>query len=78
MFEDSSDDDETLAAYAIQPLSDSFSIDPFSADTYKQQPQPIEQCKATSTSAADKRVTVFPVDQTSQLIDVSLASTSLH
>ncbi|CAO3673860.1 unnamed protein product [Umbelopsis vinacea] len=70
MFEDSSDEDELLAAYSIQPLGTPYPIDPFSVVANKQQPDPAEQGSSSPLTVIDfKRVAAFPTEQTPQLID---------
>ncbi|KAH8550494.1 hypothetical protein BGW37DRAFT_66327 [Umbelopsis sp. PMI_123] len=69
LFEDSSDDDDPLAAYAIHQLGGTFPIDPFAAVASKQSSDAADNNTAPSSAPTDKRVTSFPVEHTTQLID---------
>ncbi|KAI9282104.1 chromatin assembly factor 1 subunit A-domain-containing protein [Umbelopsis sp. AD052] len=67
MFDDSSDDDDTLSAYAMHQLAATFPIDPFAPIPSKHTSDTADNNSASA--ATDKRPTAFPVEHTPQLID---------
>ncbi|CAM0142364.1 hypothetical protein VKS41_002145 [Umbelopsis sp. WA50703] len=69
MFEDSSDEEDSLSPYAIQVLGPNTPINPFAVISNKQQTDSVE-ATGSSSLATDKRpATVFPTEQTPVLID---------
>ncbi|CAO3662502.1 unnamed protein product [Umbelopsis ramanniana] len=69
MFDDSSDDDDTLSAYAMHQLAATFPIDPFAPIPSKHSSDSTDNNGASASAVTDKRPTAFPVEHTPQLID---------